>query len=142
MIIFVAPGLGKSFLVKQQPELFIDCDTIIEQQTGRKVSEISWTADWSAAKANIMIWYKQYYSHLHLLVGKNSLIKDADFAILHRTPSVMQAKISSNNRENPIYNWNCRAKLSEYYMLAKKHNKLVKATNGYVSDLIHSFIPF
>lgn len=133
-IIFAAPGLGKSFLVKSNP-LYIDCDSVIETATGRKVSELSWTSDWNEAKASVLKWWKQYYPNHTLIVGKDRYIKDADVVYLHESAAEMQQRIASLERENPIFDWDCVEKEAEYVRLAEQHDKNVVRIK-YLSDVL------
>ena len=135
-IIFVAPGLGKSELVKRYPDKYIDCDSVIEHATGRKVSEFSWTDDWSEAKANVLKWWQEFYPNHILLVGKDRYIKNADVIYLHDSIEEMQKRLASPTRENPIYNWNCYNKDTSYILHALQHRKKIVRVVGYISDIL------
>lgn len=134
-IIFCAPGLGKSYLVKNLSEEYVDCDSVIEHATGRKVSEISWTNDWAHAKSMILIWWQQYFPDKHLLVGKDRYIKDADVVYLHKSPEVMKQRLASLDRENPITDWNCEIKDAEYTAQALRYGKKICRID-YLSDVV------
>lgn len=135
-IIFVAPGLGKSELVKRYPDKYIDCDSVIERATGRTVTELSKTVEWGEIKASILEWWQEFYPSHILLVGKDRFIKDADVVYLHDSIEEMQKRLASSTRENPIYDWNCYNKDTSYILQALQHGKKIVRVVGYISDIL------
>ena len=132
-IIFAAPGLGKSVFLKQSSN-YIDCDTVIEKVMGDTVTNLVKDKElWDYCKSNILVWWKEYFYNKNLLVGKDRYIKYAQIVYLHISSTEMTKRIASSFRENPIFDWDCQEKDSNYLEEAIKYNIPVKRIL-YLSD--------
>jgi hypothetical protein len=120
-IFFLAPGLGKTTLVRKFPELFIDCDGVLEFVTGKSVNELTKQSNWDQLKSQILNWKAEYFPEHTLLTGKKQHIKDADVVYLFRSANQMLLAISNPLRDNPINDWDCVKKLDEYKLEAAKY---------------------
>lgn len=114
-IMFCAPGTGKSQLVNKYPELFIDCDTIIEELMGESVNTLCEKPElWAYAKNQIIPIWKRVYPTKILLTGKTRFIHQSAIVVLHDSAETMAKKCSSADRNNPIYGWDFDAKHQSY----------------------------
>lgn len=148
MIIFAAPGLGKSTLVKERPNEWIDCDSVILAYinslrefggNGRiqTISDAAREPHWEYYKTLVMPLYKQIYepSGLSLVVGKSRYIRDCACVYVHHSSSIMQERIRNNDRDNVIIDYDCEEKHVKYIAEAVKHNKPVVHIN-YLSEYV------
>jgi hypothetical protein len=112
---FCAPGTGKSVLVREYPELFIDCDTIIEELMGESVNTLHTQPElWEYAKNQILPIWKRVHPTKILLTSKTRFIHQSTIVVLHDSAEAMAKKCSSADRNNPIYGWDFDAKHQSY----------------------------
>lgn len=137
-IMFCAPGTGKSVLVREYPELFIDCDTIIEELMGESVNDLHTQPElWEYAKNQILPIWKRVHPTKILLTGKTRFIHQSAIVVLHNSAEEMQYNCSSNNRSNPITDWDFDAKHQSYLEAIVDYKGLVHKTQRYLAgDII------
>ena len=135
-IIFAAPGLGKSYYIKNVNKTWIDCDSIIEYVMGETVNElVKNEVVWDYCKNQIINWWKEYFSEKNLIVGKDRWISECEAVYLHTSAEMMSMRIASSDRENPITDWDCKAKEYNYIQSALKYNKPIIRIE-YLSDIL------
>lgn len=141
---FVAPGLGKSFLVKNNPA-FIDCDTIIETMTGISAHVLANTNPdrFEEEKRKVVQWHKEHFSNKILVTGKAQCIKYCDIIFIPKSAKLMSERVNSTvNRNNPL-GWNeeyCKQRINQYMQLANTYNKVIEVVDGYISNEIKKYI--
>ena len=137
-IMFCAPGTGKSVLVREYPELFIDCDKIIEELMGESVNDLHTQPElWEYAKNQILPIWKRVHPTKILLTGKTRFIHQSAIVVLNSSAEEMQYNCSSNNRSNPITDWDFDAKHQSYLEAIVDYKGLVHKTQRYLAgDII------
>lgn len=133
-IMFCAPGTGKSVLVREYPELFIDCDTIIEELMGESVNDLHTQPElWEYAKNQILPIWKRVHPTKILLTGKTRFIHQSAIVVLNSSAEEMRNSCSSTNRSNQITDWDFEAKHQSYLEAIVDYKGLVHKTQRYLA---------
>lgn len=134
---FCAPGTGKSVLVREYPELFIDCDTIIEELMGESVNTLHTQPElWEYAKNQILPIWKRVHPTKILLTGKTRFMHESAIVVLNSSAEEMQYNCSCANRSNPITDWDFDAKHQSYLDAIINYKGLVHKTQRYLAGVI------
>jgi hypothetical protein len=135
-IMFCAPGTGKSQLVNKYPELFTDCDTIIEELMDESVNTLHTKPElWEYAKNQILPIWKRVHPTKILLTGKTRFIHQSAIVVLHDSAETMAKKCSSVDRNNPISDWDFDAKHQSYLDTIVDYKGLVHVISNHYSFL-------
>lgn len=138
-IIFAAPGLGKTYFLRNNISNWIDCDSVIEFAMNKSIEELCKDKEvWNYCKNNILNWKNENFPNHNLLTGKARLIPYCSEVLIHLSTDEMKKRLVATDRPNPIDYWDCNIEEADYLSKANQFNipvYKIKYLSTYLSTL-------